>query len=154
MASGFDQNKFIQDLKKHEGVVLKIYPDPIHGASAPTCGVGHLLKPGDPHYGKPIGTVITEQEMLTYLENDADTAVANAVRLYPDFSSLPSEAQQVIANMVFNLGYSGLSKFKKMKAAVDRKDWPGAAAEMKNSLWYRQVKARGEELVSRMKNIK
>ena len=41
-----------------------------------------------------------------------------------------------------------------MKAAVDRKDWVGAAAEMKDSLWYRQVKDRGEELVRRMKNIK
>ena len=106
MYSVFDKDKFIQDLKRHEGVILKIYPDPIHGAAAPTCGVGHLLVPGDPHYGKAIGTVITEQEMLSYLLKDAATAVDDAVKLYPNFSILPAEAQQVIANMLFNLGYS------------------------------------------------
>ena len=103
----FDKKQFIEDLKKHEGVVLKIYPDPIHGAAAPTCGVGHLLVPGDPHYGKPIGTVITEEDMLTYLEKDVATALSNAAKLYPDFSSLPGEAQQIIADMIFNLGYAG-----------------------------------------------
>ena len=106
MTTQFEHNKFIQDLKRHEGIVLKIYPDPIHGASAPTCGVGHLLKPGDPHYGKPIGTVITEQEMLAYLEKDAAIAEADAHRLYPNLYNLPAEAQLVIADMMFNLGYS------------------------------------------------
>ena len=110
MTGIFDKDRFIADLKKHEGVVLKIYPDPIHGAAAPTCGVGHLLKPGDPHYGQPIGTVITEREMLAYLEEDVATALSDAARLYPDFSSLPGEAQQVIADMIFNLGYVGLVK--------------------------------------------
>ena len=102
----FDRKIFTEDLKRHEGVVLKVYPDPIHGAAAPTCGVGHLLQPGDPHYGQPVGTVITEQEMLAYLEADVTTAVTAATKLYPAFTSLPAEAQQVIANMVFNLGYT------------------------------------------------
>ena len=47
-----------------------------------------------------------------------------------------------------------LSKFQKMKAAVERRDWVGAAEEMKNSAWYTQVGRRGVDLVNRMKNVK
>ena len=47
-----------------------------------------------------------------------------------------------------------LSKFKKMKAEVEKREWVEAAAEMKDSLWYTQVGVRGEELVNRMKDIK
>ena len=52
----FDHDRFIRDLKEHEGVIYRIYPDPIHGASAPTLGVGHLVQPGDKHYGLPLHT--------------------------------------------------------------------------------------------------
>ena len=101
----FDKKQFIEDLKKHEGVVLKIYLD---STNNPTCGMGHKLVPGDPHYGKPLGTVITEKEMLAYLEKDVADALANARRLYPKFSELPEEAQQIIVNMIFNMGFTGL----------------------------------------------
>ena len=41
-----------------------------------------------------------------------------------------------------------------MKAAVDSKNWAEAAKEMKDSVWFKQVGVRGEELVNMMKNIK
>ena len=47
-----------------------------------------------------------------------------------------------------------MSKFVKMIAAVKNHDWPGAADEMQNSLWFRQVGSRGQELVERMRNVK
>ena len=103
----FDLNRFIRDLKEHEGVVYKIYPDPIHGAAAPTLGVGHLIKPGDKHYGLPLGTAVSPNDVETYLAGDVRTALANARRLYTDFDHLPSEVQLIIANMIFNLGYNG-----------------------------------------------
>ena len=43
--------EFQQDLRHYEGVRYTIYPDPLHGASHATVGVGHLLIPGDKHYG-------------------------------------------------------------------------------------------------------
>ena len=103
----FDQNRFILDLKEHEGVVYKIYPDPIHGAAAPTLGVGHLIKPGDKHFGLPLGTAVSPADVETYLAGDVRTALANARRLYTDFDDLPTEVQLIIANMIFNLGYNG-----------------------------------------------
>ena len=48
---GFDMRKFQQDLRHYEGVRYTIYPDPLHGASHATVGVGHLLIRGDKHYG-------------------------------------------------------------------------------------------------------
>ena len=48
----FDMQKFQQDLRHYEGVHYTIYPDPLQGTSHATVGVGHLLIPGDKHYGK------------------------------------------------------------------------------------------------------
>ena len=73
--------------------------------------------------------------------------------LYPDFGDLPEEAQQIIANMMFNLGIPRLSKFKGMKAGVDARDWERAADEMVDSSWYRQVTNRAARLVVRMRSL-
>ena len=73
--------------------------------------------------------------------------------LYPDFEDLPEEAQQIIANMMFNLGRPRLSKFVGRKRGVDVKDWNSAADEMVDSRWYRQVGARADRLVNRMREI-
>ena len=74
-------------------------------------------------------------------------------KLYPDFEDLPEEVQQIIANMMFNLGRPRLSKFVGMKRGVDVKDWNSAADEMVDSRWYRQVGARADRLVNRMREI-
>ena len=66
---------------------------------------------------------------------------------------MPEEAQQIIANMMFNLGRPRLSKFRGMKAGVDAKDWNRAAEEMVDSRWYAQVGRRAQRLVERMKEI-
>ena len=104
--SEFDMEKFKEELKKHEGVVYKIYPDPIHGAAAPTLGVGHLVVLGDKHYGQPIGTPVSREEVEEYLANDAQIAVDESKKLYRGFDDLPLEVQYIISNMMFNLGYT------------------------------------------------
>ena len=55
--------------------------------------------------------------------------------------------------MMFNMGYTRLSKFKGMKRGVDSKDWNAAADEMVDSRWYNQVTNRADRLVIRMRNI-
>ena len=59
----------------------------------------------------------------------------------------------MIANMMFNLGYPRLSKFRGMKAGVDARDWNLAAEEMVDSRWYAQVGKRAERLVDRMRAL-
>jgi lysozyme len=59
---------------------------------------------------------------------------------------LPHPAQLVLASMVFNLGWPRFSRFKKMIAALEDRDYDQAAAEMEDSLWFQQIKSRGDEL--------
>jgi hypothetical protein len=48
--------------------------------------------------------------------------------------------------MTYQMGTSGMLKFKKMIANMKEKNWKGAADEMKDSLWYRQTPGRCERL--------
>ena len=119
----------------------------------PTFGIGHLVTESDPEHGQEVGTPVSEDRVIEAFESDLESVLSDCSRLYPDFESLPEEAQQIIANMMFNLGYPRLSKFRNMKACVDQKDWMGAGDEMMDSRWYNQVPNRAGRLVNRMKLI-
>jgi lysozyme len=56
----------------------------------------------------------------------------------------------VLINMGFNLGLAGLLKFKNTLAYVKAKTYVQAAANMRKSLWYKQVGKRADELAKRM----
>ena len=58
-----------------------------------------------------------------------------------------------MVNMAFNLGYTRLSKFTGLKAALDDRDWNKAADEMVDSRWYRQVGNRAKRLEERMRQV-
>merc|ERR1712126_38026 len=107
----------------------------------------------DRYYGSPVGTTVPAWQRDAYLRTDSANALRDSRRLYQDFDRLPSEVQLIIADMMFNLGYSRLSRFRKMKAAVQRRDWNAAANEMMDSRWYHQVGRRSSELVRRMRNV-
>ena len=73
--------------------------------------------------------------------------------LYSDFNDLPEEAQLIIANMCFQLGRPRLSGFKKMKAAVDSRDFREASRQMIHSKWARQTPNRATRLADRMRAL-
>ena len=139
-----------EQLKIDEGCVYKIYNDHL---GFPTFGIGHLVRESDPEHGSPLGTEISEDRVNEAFDADIEIVLSDCNILYPDFGDLPEEAQQIIANMMFNLGRPRLSKFVGMKRGVDAKDWNSAADEMVDSRWYRQVGARAERLVNRMREI-
>ena len=139
-----------EQLKIDEGCVYKIYNDHL---GFPTFGIGHLVRESDPENGSPLGTEVSEDRVNEAFDADIEIVLSDCNILYPDFGDLPEEAQQIIANMMFNLGRPRLSKFVGMKRGVDAKDWNSAADEMVDSRWYRQVGARAERLVNRMREI-
>ena len=139
-----------EQLKIDEGCVYEIYNDHL---GYPTFGIGHLVRKSDPENGSPLGTEISEDRVNEAFDADVEIVLSDCNTLYPDFEDLPEEAQQIIANMMFNLGRPRLSKFVGMKRGVDAKDWNAAADEMVDSRWYRQVGARAERLVNRMREI-
>ena len=142
--------KLREQLKIDEGCVYEIYNDHLGYA---TFGIGHLVRPDDPENGSPVGTKVSEDRVADAFDDDIEIVLSDCNKLYPDFEDLPEEVQQIIANMMFNLGRPRLSKFVGMKRGVDAKDWNSAADEMVDSRWYRQVGARAERLVDRMREI-
>jgi len=145
-----DSQKLREQLEIDEGVVYEIYNDHLGYA---TFGIGHLITESDPEHGSSIGTEVSHDRVAEAFESDLESVLSDCSILYPNFYDLPEEAQQIIANMMFNLGRPRLSAFKGMKAGVDDEDWSRAANEMVDSRWYRQVGARAERLVERMRNI-
>ena len=142
--------KLREQLKIDEGCVYEIYNDHL---GYPTFGIGHLVRESDPENGSPLGTEVSEDRVNEAFDADVEIVLSDCNTLYPDFEDLPEEAQQIIANMMFNLGRTRLSKFVGMKRGVDARDWDAAADEMVDSRWYRQVGRRAERLVDRMRDV-
>ena len=139
-----------EQLEIDEGVKYEVYNDHLGYA---TFGVGHLVLESDPEYGDPIGAPVSESRVIEAFEQDCENVLRDCDILYEDFGDLPEEAQQVIANMMFNMGRPRLSKFKGMKRGVDSRDWNAAADEMVDSAWYRQVTNRANRLVERIRAL-
>ena len=139
-----------EELKRDEGCVNAVYLDHLN---LPTVGIGHLVTEWDQEYGKPVGTEVSDERVNELFDQDVQVTIDECKLLYNNFDKLPEEAQQIIANMMFNMGRPRLSRFHKMKRAVDAGDWVEAGNQMKDSRWYNQVTARAERLVERMKAI-
>ena len=139
-----------KELEVDEGVKYEIYNDHL---GYPTFGIGHLVRDTDPEAGAAVGTPVTEDRVIEAFNEDVETVLNDCTILYRDFNDLPEEAQLIIANMMFNLGRPRLSRFHKMKKAVDNRDWQEASNQMKDSKWYRQVTLRAERLCRRMASI-
>lgn len=139
-----------EEIAVDEGIKYEIYLDHL---DLPTFGIGHLVRDDDPEFGQPVGTAVSEDRVNECFDKDVEIVIDDCRQLYEDFDDLPSEAQLIIANMMFNMGRPRLSKFKGMKRGVDARDWNAAADEMVDSRWYDQVTNRAQRLVERMRNI-
>ena len=142
--------KLQEELELDEGCKYEIYLDDL---GYPTFGIGHLITDDAPEYGWEVGASIDTVRVHEAFESDIEGVLSDCSKLYSDFGDLPEEAQRVIANMMFNMGLTRLSKFKGMKRGVDARNWNDAADEMVDSRWYRQVTNRANRLVERMRNI-
>ena len=145
-----DIEKLREQLEVDEGCVYEIYNDHLGYA---TFGIGHLVTESDPEQGQSLGTPVSSERVAEAFESDIQSVLRDCNILYSDFHNLPEEAQQVIANMMFNLGRPRLSKFAGMKRGVDARDWDAAADEMVDSNWYRQVTNRADRLVERVRAL-
>jgi len=145
-----DIDQLRETLKVDEGVKNEIYLDHL---GLPTCGIGHLITEDDPEHGLEVGTHIDDERVNELFDQDVQVTLGECRLLYNDFDDLPEEAQQIIANMMFNMGRPRLSRFHKMKQAVDGRDWIEAGNQMMDSRWYKQVITRADRLVRRMQAI-
>ena len=139
-----------EELERDEGVKYEVYLDHL---GYPTFGIGHLITDDDPERGASVGTKVDSDRVQEAFETDVETVLSDCERLYVQFEHLPEEVQLIVANMMFNMGYTRLSKFKGMKRGVDARDWESAADEMVDSRWYKQVTRRADRLVVRMRSV-
>jgi GH24 family phage-related lysozyme (muramidase) len=142
--------KLQEELEIDEGVKYEIYLDHL---GYPTFGVGHLIIDDDPEYGWEVGASIDTHRVNEAFENDVQNVLIDCEKLYVQWEHLPEEVQLIVANMMFNMGYTRLRKFKGMKRGVDARDWNAAADEMVDSRWYNQVTKRADRLVVRMRSV-
>ena len=145
-----DIEKLRKQLIIDEGQVNEIYNDHLGYA---TFGIGHLVLEGDPEHGLAVGTPVSEDRVIECFDNDVQTVIEDCKKLHDGWDGYPEEVKQIIANMMFNMGLTRLSKFKKHNAALQSGDWKEAAVEGRDSRWYEQVTNRAERLMSRLENV-
>ena len=141
-----------EQLKIDEGVVYEIYLDHL---GYKTFGVGHLVLESDPEHNYEVGEPVSVERVIECFNRDLDVAVSECTALYgvDVWEGFPGEVQEILVNMMFNLGRPRLGKFKKFNAALENGDWATAGIEGRDSLWHRQVGNRAERLMTRLENV-
>ena len=146
-----DRKAVFEQLKIDEGVVYEIYKDHL---GYPTFGVGHLVTENDPEHGAEVGTPVSESRVAECFERDLDTSISECVALYGEqFESWPGEVQEILVNMMFNMGRTRLGGFKNFRKALEAEDWKKAAVEGRDSRWHKQVTNRAERLMVRLESV-
>ena len=142
------RNQLIED----EGIKYEVYQDHL---GFKTYGIGHLVRDDDPYFRRPYGTTVPESVVFAAFDSDMDTAISECKVLYgsAQFDSWPGEVQEILVNMMFNMGRPRLAQFKNFRKALEEEDWVQAAMDGRDSLWYRQVTNRAERLMYRLENI-
>jgi len=145
-----DINKLREELEADEGKVHAIYLDHLN---LPTFGIGHLVLDSDPEHGQPVGTPVSEERVNSCFDNDIQGTITDCKNLFGNFDDLPEEAQLILCNMMYNLGYTRLSKFSKLRGSISIMDFTESANQMYDSKWRTQVPNRAERLINRMKAL-
>ena len=136
------------ELTLDEGRRLLVYDD----------ATGQPIKPGSIVKGHPtigVGRALDErglssEESELLLANDIKAFTRGLQQAYPWFSGITDVRQRVLVNMAFNIGLGGIAGFQGMLKAIASCDFDMAAAEMRDSEWFRQVGARAARLADAM----
>tara|TARA_R100001126_G_scaffold54094_1_gene30618 strand:+ start:186 stop:623 length:438 start_codon:yes stop_codon:yes gene_type:complete len=141
-----DSDRLLKSVKKHEGYRNKVYLDTL---GKRTVGVGHLCVEDfwedDKEYD--------EKFLMTILEHDLQTAIKSAKQLIKEFGcdDIDEQAEEILIEMVFQLGKTGVSKFKNMWKALAERNYIGASYEMLDSRWAKQTPNRAKAMADLMK---
>ncbi len=140
--------RLLKSVKEHEGYRNKVYLDSL---GKRTVGVGHLCVEDfwedDKEY--------EEKFLLTILEHDLKSAIKSAEELCSDCPDLDDLAKELIVEMVFQLGKTGVSKFRNMWKALqhDPPNYERASLEMLDSRWASQTPNRAKKMSDHMRSL-
>jgi len=141
-----DMDKLLESVKKHEGYRNKVYLDTL---GKRTVGVGHLCVEDFWEDGKEYD----EDFLMGILEKDLQSAIDQADDMCKGLT-ISDDAKIIIIEMIFQLGGTGVSKFRKMWQALqqDPPDYAEASVQMLDSRWAKQTPNRAKEMAEHMKH--
>ena len=128
----------IASVKTHEGLELKPYLD--------SSAVG-VLTIG---YGRNLERGITKEEAEMLLLNDLAISTKEG-ESFGFFKDLTDNRQDVIVEMLFNLGLTRFKNFKKTIGYINQANHSAAADEMLDSKWADQVGQRAITLSNKFR---
>ena len=137
-------------IKKNEGYRNQIYYDQL---GKPTIGFGHLITQKEKFLHRK---KYSKKYLNTIFENDFNLALNDFIKNY-SVKSLSKNLQEVLLEMIFQLGIRNCLKFKKFNKFLKKNFLHMAALEMLDSHWYVQTPKRVEGLVNSLleyKNVK
>lgn len=136
----------IRDLLiRHEGIVPHAYQDSL---GYWTIGVGHLID-------KRLGGSLPKSIIMALLDLDITEATNDLESRLGWFANLNDVRRAVLVDMRFNLGpepfdYDGFKDWPIFLKQVEEGRYAEAAANMKSTLWARQVGPRAHRLAKMM----
>lgn len=140
-------NILIERLEFHEGYRAKKY---ICTGGKTTQGVGHNLD------NNPLSDIEkslindlnnwTKTEAHFVLSNDIERCKKQLQNSFSWFKSLDDERQYALIDMNFQLGFYGLSKFKKMLKALEIGDFEEASKQCLDSAYAKQTPNRAKRI--------
>ena len=139
--------RLMESVMKHEGYRNKVYLDTL---GKRTVGVGHLCVEDfwedDKEY--------EEKFLMEILADDLQNAIKGAREVKEEHSctDIDEIAQEILVEMVFQLGKNGVSKFRNMWKALAEKNYIGASFEMLDSKWAKQTPNRAKSMAELMKS--
>jgi len=139
-------DKLLESVKKHEGYRNKVYLDTL---GKRTVGVGHLCVEDFWEDGKEY----EEKFLMDILQKDLQSAIDQADKKCEGLK-ISDDAKIIIIEMIFQLGKSGVSKFRNMWKALaeDPPSYHVASIEMLDSRWAKQTPNRAKEMSDHMKS--
>lgn len=100
---------------------------------------------------------ISKEEAEFMFQNDYNNAIKDlkilAMENKIDLTNVPQDVLFALTDMMFNMGYNRLSKFKKLLYELKNGSYEGVAREMIDSAWYTQVGDRSKKLVEIVKKF-
>ena len=134
-------NELLNRIKEHEGFRSRVYKCT---EGYDTIGYGFAIK--DLYLSEGISELILK-EKVTNLRLRIE-------KKFDWFNEVPREVQEVLLEMSYQMGVSGVSKFKNALKHMRNGEWNKAADEMLLSRWYKQTPKRAKELSEIIRALK
>ena len=145
----------VQRLRRHEGFQAKVYKD---SRGNPTIGIGHKITVADRVANQLVGHTISTDQATLLLHEDLALALHYAlrqIRFWQGQSTpfAPALLQDIVTEIAFVLGPTGLAGFHRFGEALVLSDWTTAAEELRNSLWAEEAPDRVKELADLVERL-